>query len=81
MNLMIKDVLISSLFCSLISCKLYEKLTDKSQQALAKAFVYDKDIADNKSTNSTTNLDNNSLDSVQDNNRSGRTSRALDDAE
>ncbi|MCD2413744.1 immunogenic protein P37 [Borreliella burgdorferi] len=81
MNLIIKVMLISSLFSSFISCKLYEKLTNKSQQALAKAFVYDKDIADNKSTNSTSKLDNSSLDSIKDNNRSGRTSRALDDAE
>ncbi len=81
MNLIIKVMLISSLFSSFISCKLYEKLTNKSQQALAKAFVYDKDIADNKSTNSTSKLDNSSLDSIKDNNRSGRTSKALDDAE
>lgn len=34
-NLMIKEVLmISSLFCSVISCKLYEKLTAKTKQAL-----------------------------------------------
>ncbi|WP_210361698.1 immunogenic protein P37 [Borreliella valaisiana] len=44
MNLMIKEVLmISSLFCSFISCKLYEAI-DKSQQALAI-----QDLANNKS--------------------------------
>ncbi|MCD2382657.1 immunogenic protein P37 [Borreliella americana] len=83
MNLMIKVLLISSLFSSFISCKLYEKLTDKSQQALDnnKSFIYDKDIADNKSTNSTSNLDNSSLDSIKDSNRNGRTPKSLDDAE
>ncbi|MCD2382032.1 hypothetical protein [Borreliella americana] len=43
MNLMIKVLLISSLFLSFISCKLY-KAIDKSQQALAI-----QDLANNKS--------------------------------
>lgn len=68
MNLMIKEALmISSLFYSVISCKLYEKLTDKTKQALAnnKYFVNNnKDINNNKSINSTNKLDNNSLDST-----------------
>ncbi len=64
MNLMIKEVLmISSLFCSGISCKLYEKLTDKTKQALAnnKYFVNNNKDINNKSINSTNKLDNNSL--------------------
>ncbi|QMU99869.1 immunogenic protein P37 (plasmid) [Borrelia sp. A-FGy1] len=83
MNLMIKVLLISSLFSSFISCKLYEKLTDKSQQALDKdkAFVYDKDIADNKNINSSFKLDNSSINSIKDTNRSGRTPRSADDDE
>lgn len=41
MNLMIKEVLmISSLFCGVISCKPYEKLTDKTKQALANNNVF-----------------------------------------
>ncbi|MCD2332643.1 immunogenic protein P37 [Borreliella americana] len=83
MNLMIKVLLISSLFCSFISCKLYEKLTDKSQQTLANnnPFINDKDIADSKNINSTSELNNSSLDSIKNNNRGGRTPRGLDDAE
>ncbi len=85
MNLMIKEVLmISSLFCSVISCKLYEKLTDKTKQALAnnKYFVNNnKDINNNKSINSTNKLDNNSLDSVEDNNRSDRKARSISSGE
>ncbi|WP_234909503.1 immunogenic protein P37 [Borreliella turdi] len=85
MNLMIKEVLmISSLFCSVISCKLYEKLKDKTKQDLAnnKYFVNNnKDINNNKSINSTNKLDNNSLDSAEDNNRSDRKARSISSGE
>ncbi|WLN25789.1 immunogenic protein P37 [Borreliella valaisiana] len=79
MNLMIKEVLmISSLFCSVISCKLYEKLTDKTKQALANNKYF---VNNNKSINSTNKLDNNSLDSAEDNNRSGRKARSISSGE
>ncbi|MCD2382656.1 immunogenic protein P37 [Borreliella americana] len=85
MNLMIKKVLmISSLFCSVISCKLCEKLTDKTKQTLAnKSFVNDnKDINNNnnKSINHANKLDNSFLDSVEDNNRRNHTPRSVDDS-
>ncbi|MCD2382655.1 immunogenic protein P37 [Borreliella americana] len=79
MNLIIKVLLIFSLFCNVISCKLYEKLTNKSQQALTnnRPFVNDKDINDNKSINSTNKPDNASLDFVKNNNISDRKARII----